>query len=320
MALRMSAAGACRRQQGYEVLGYDPAPTPPERAHVMGLGDGVEQLLVATLRAQGYTIANTRWDGGVQLEVRLPDPPSLGHPDGKILLPDTDVWGVLECKGMNSYQYRRWRAEGTAQSHPQYLAQVHQYMAALALWDTLLVAMNRDTGDFASEHIPFNAEYYNALTSRLREAWAAISQGALPEPDYDGSTWHCSYCSYRALCLPPLERSASEPAVGTAKAWELPDGATLLLAQDLWERGKELETEGTALQEQARGVVQEAMDKHGLRRLLFHGLTAEWRERLATRWDYKALERLLTPEVLTQVRTETPQRSLYLVRVSPRGE
>ena len=140
--IRMSSAGKCRRQIGYEVLGCPESdPTPTEGRNVLELGDAAEAVLVRRLQEEGWELEFTRWvcpepgqrDGGEQLEVRLEEPPRVGHPDGRCRHPEltSNLWVLLECKGMNAYQYRRFLQEGFLTSNPQYLGQVAQYGEAL---------------------------------------------------------------------------------------------------------------------------------------------------------------------------------------------
>jgi hypothetical protein len=80
----MSSAGKCRRQIGYDILGYPESdPTPVQGQNVMDLGEAAEAILVRLIKADGWEVDLTRWDGGDQLEVALDDPPRVGHPDGR---------------------------------------------------------------------------------------------------------------------------------------------------------------------------------------------------------------------------------------------
>ena len=99
--VRMSSAGRCRRQIGYELLGFSESdPTPVEGRNVMELGDGAEAILVRRLMEEGWDVDLTRWTGGEQLEVRLDHPPRVGHPDGRCRHPELtrNLWVLLECK------------------------------------------------------------------------------------------------------------------------------------------------------------------------------------------------------------------------------
>ena len=322
--IRMSSAGKCRRQTGYEALGYPESdPTPLESKNVMELGDGAEAILVQRLREEGWEVDLTRWDGGEQLEVRLNDPPRVGHPDGRCRHPELtrNLWVLLECKGMNAFQYRAFLRDGVSKSHPQYLDQVAQYTVALRQAGlvanacvAVVAVLDRDTGRWGYQRVRWAPEVFEARTIELAEAWEdIINRGQLPERDHDGATWHCSprYCRWSSLCW-----AAKRPAPYQEEVGGSLDGATLdeagelAEAVDLWRQGKDLETRGKALQEDGRRAFREVLERYKVKRLTADGLAATLVTTDRRSWDEKALRRFLTEEQLHEAQRITPTTSL----------
>jgi hypothetical protein len=325
--IRMSSAGKCRRQIGYEVLGYpENDPTPVEGRNVLELGDAAELVLIRRLREEGWLVDLTRWDGGQQLEVSLDNPPRVGHPDGRCRHPELtrNLWVLLECKGMNTYQFQRFLQEGFLRSHPPYLDQVAQYGVALKQAGlvadpcaAVVAALDRDTGRWSYQRVRWEPEVYRRRTEELAEAWTLIARGELPGHDYDGTTWHCSprYCRWSTLCWdgrrPTPQPDTSGDGVLDGSALE--DAARILEAAQVWREGKELEARGKAMQEGAREVFQQALSRHGAKKLAVGGLVASLVTSTRRSWDEKALRRLLTEEQMRQARRIVEVTSLRVV-------
>lgn len=332
--IRMSSAGKCRRQMGYEALGYPESdPTPIEGRNVLELGDAAELVLIRRVQEEGWEVDLTRWDGGQQMEVSLEDPPRLGHPDGRCRHPEltNNHWVLLECKGMNAYQFQRFLRDGFLKSHPQYVDQVAQYGAALHQFGlvadpcaAVVAALDRDTGRWGYQRVRWEPEVYLCRTMELAEAWRLIVRGELPARDYDGTTWHCSprYCRWSTLCWDGRRPAPKDAILGeeAIDALALEEGPELLEAAQLWRDGKELEARGKAMEEGAREVFQAALSRHGAKRLAVGGLVASLVSTTRRTWDDKVLRRLLTEEQLRQAQRVVESASLRVVDSAARNE
>ena len=325
--IRMSSAGRCRRQTGYELLGdAESDPTPVEGKNVMDLGDGAEAILVQRLTEEGWEVDLTRWAGGDQMEVRLDDPPRVGHPDGRCRHPALthNLWVLLECKGMNAFQYRAFLRDGISKSHPQYVDQVGHYATALhrmglvAVPDVAVVAaLDRDSGRWSYQRVRWDADVFTRRTAELAELWEAVSHGDLPERDHDGATWHCSprFCRWSSLCWEGTRPFPATEEVGDGLL-EIEDPAErrrLTAFADTWREGKEMEVRGKEMQTEVKDLFRNTLSLQGAKKLAIDGLAATLVSSSRKSWDEKQLRRILTEEQLRDAQKVTESTSLRVV-------
>jgi hypothetical protein len=325
--IRMSSAGKCRRQIGYDVLGFpesDPTPVPGQ--NVMELGDAAEAILVRLLKNDGWEVDLTRWNGEEQLAVMLDDPPRVGHPDGRCRHPELTGgrWVLLECKGMNAFQFRKFLRDGFLKSHPAYVDQVAQYGVALHRKGLVVdpcagvvAALDRDTGRWGFQRVRWQPQVYTERTEALARAWALISSGQLPERDYDGTSWHCSqkFCRWSTLCWVGSRpaQEATPPAEGTIDGVAVEESPALFEATQLWREGKDLESRGKSLQDEAKESFHAALERHGAKKLNLDGLSATLVTSTRRSWDDRALRKILTEAQIREVQKQTESTSLRIV-------
>lgn len=131
---RASSLGACARQQAYMMAGQEHDPIGVEGSArqtdqelTAEQGRMFEDLSVAIIERMGFAV--------VDRQLSLPaDYPVTGHPDGRLVTPDSSlVWG-FEHKHLGRWAYEKILKVGLFEAEPGYVLQSALYGDALG-WD-----------------------------------------------------------------------------------------------------------------------------------------------------------------------------------------
>lgn len=302
----MSSLGACRRQVGYALLGFEESNPPSNRSLVkMEMGTILEELVVSWLETEGHAITDR------QKEVRWPDAHGdlPGHIDGVI-----DGDRLLEIKCLGGRPFQLWRRNGVHRQFPQYVAQAHGYMHALGMDETHFEVLNTDTGERHTEVIAFDTESFESLRVKWGVGLSLIRQGKLPQPDYNGGDWHCSptYCRYSSIC-PSGQARQKTPATGLSGVSVI-DGRgdpELDAAAEAWRDADEVAREAQAVKDDAKAVLEAALTASGAGAMSLDGLTVSVQSRKSDSVDKKLLASLLSPQ--DYARVVTSRESSFVV-------
>ena len=244
--IRMSKAGACRLQHAHDII--NESSVLRGFSIPMEMGTHLEPMIVKLLEFRGFETkyAKKKTDDP-QLEVTIDNPYMQGHPDGIILLrQDPTEWmyanipatalekftggGVmlLEIKTMNSNTFKTFRSEGIMGDTftATYMDQIQSYMGSiregtitfdgeeihtLNPLSCLVAVFCPSNRQIAFEYIEFDYDIYTATKLKLREGLEQVlGRGKMPEPDYDGTSPFCYFCSHSHVC--PAMQQLSELA------------------------------------------------------------------------------------------------------------
>ena len=235
--MRMSGAGKCPREIAYRSLGYDETD-PPDRAaeNRMDIGNAAEKLLVQHTIEDGWAVTNTVLEERGQLELVHPTLALIGHPDGICSHPEftKNLRVPLEAKSMYAHRLEQVIDHGVFEIYPQYKAQIACYafvLYSLGLTDhpyrAVFVCLDRDGQEMPPERCRWDAEYTASVFQRLRDIWAVVERGQLPERPYQPGDEHCRYCRFHTTChgIPKPPERSREPV------WINPDEDTEIALQ-----------------------------------------------------------------------------------------
>ena len=207
----MSAVGHCRRRVAYRLFKMpETNPRKPEWDVVAAAGNLLEPLLVKWLKARGLEVANVL---DKQEELTIDVTPKLrfrGHPDGDVRRPGRP-WGNLELKCLSAARSDYIKDTSVLSAVPDYYGQMQMYMMAKGQANSLLVVLNRNTGEINKFVVPANGFVQENLVWRWEEVSELLAGGELPPPDYTGSAFECLVCVYKSSC--PAYQHANKPIV-----------------------------------------------------------------------------------------------------------
>ena len=293
---RMSQRGTCVRRVGYSELGYEPAPSLPRQDVVRRMGEVIERALIPHLKERGVVITHSVDDDG-QMEITN-SIGELGHPDGII---EAARRKVLEVKGTNPVQWNMVRRNGVLAEAIDYVHQADGYMEELNIPEEDMYWVNRATGDYFVTAVTLDKKRWAARNEINDAAWELINQGILPEPEYDGSDYHCyaTYCPFSHICPSGEVSRAKAALVEEAKTLGEVDVEVLERAAEQW-LAAQAEAEGSkAAIEESKEVFMLAMRKAGVEHISVGGVDAIIkRRRPSVTYDAKVLENTIPLEML----------------------
>lgn len=200
--VRISSAGHCRRQVGYQTFGYRPTNKQPVKWQNLALMGGLaEQIMVKRLREDGWEVANAL-DDQETVSVVTDDAAVrfVGHPDGNVRDASSPDWWNLEMKCLSGYRADSIEKDGIEEAVPEYADQMTMYMRAKGQAQSLFVVMNRYTGEIRYYPYYLSLDRFEKVRDRWLEVAPVMGSWYLPEPDYDGTGFQCNVCLYREVC------------------------------------------------------------------------------------------------------------------------
>jgi len=227
----MSMIGSCARKLAFSYLKYEQGELTARQERSFFHGKIFENYIRWKILNNPYGI---RWDN-YQIEVKIDDPPQIGHPEGVIwcdtitnlvnmlnngevnINPDKYKPHHLEIKTIAqaifpkaTYGYTYTCDKGMRIAYPDYIAQQQTYLHLLrdyACDDTFFLYENKNTDHVHGECVPYIEEEFNKTQDRLKSIYDIISNGGLPEKEYEnGGGFPCSWehgtqkCSYYKYC------------------------------------------------------------------------------------------------------------------------
>lgn len=168
-----------------------------------------EAQIVADLRAIGCKLHDTD-ENGKQMRVDFGSHVS-GSMDGVI---ESGVPGatatphIAEFKTHSDKSFAELKSKGVEKAKPMHWAQMQVYMHGTGLTRALYVAVNKNTDEYYTERLHYDAESAQRLVDRGRRI---TMSGRMPDPLSVDPTWYqCKFCPAHSFChsgeLPQPER------------------------------------------------------------------------------------------------------------------
>lgn len=168
---------------------------------LFGYGHRGEDHMIAELRKAGVEV----WD-------RDPENPKKqisrtafgGHfvckPDGVVkgLAEAPKTAHVLEIKGMNDANFKKFKNKGVAVSHPHYFAQCQIEMHTMQLDRCYFLVENKNNSELWAERLEYDAAAATQLMARAERV--IFSQNPPAKMHEDSSRFDCKFCDFWAVC------------------------------------------------------------------------------------------------------------------------
>lgn len=197
--IRLSEVGYCMRRMGYGALGYEGTPKSVGVSLTFAIGNFVEDVVVKALELADFEPYFTL-DKQTEVSINVLRVPNLGHPDGFVILPDTEEDVLLEVKSANARNFEKVKKSGAAEAQPEHYAQMQTYMYATGRAKAFYVVACKNYADVYTEIVDIDLPYLSALFDKVDGAWIKVQEDELPDPEYHLSSYQCTYCPFNAQC------------------------------------------------------------------------------------------------------------------------
>ncbi len=247
LEIRASAVLNCRRALWYGATAYVPTNPPTQESLLaMEAGNALEPVVMRAMERAGWRVNSADPRDPQTVTVRLtPNILVTGHPDGTVRMPLSQDGGstedsrvqmflfegeeknqpafgeerVVEVKTRGPEAFKRWRTLGAERSHPASVAQAAVYSMGTfgEMQDAVIATMDTGSRTWDYEMIPAER-----LEQALQDAgrWLAPlaehhalhgpDPDALPDRDFNASSWQCRTCPFLDICLPGAGKEAAE--------------------------------------------------------------------------------------------------------------
>jgi hypothetical protein len=265
LTIRMSESGHCVRalvakySNQYQNI---ERPAPSWLQEAADEGNMHELWIKDWLRSQGYNV----FDEQLELKLEYDNFILLGHIDGKCAFVDENYnVELLEIKSMSEYEFQRWM-RGKFEEFHNYKSQLSCYVTATGLDNVRYIVKNRSSG-YKDVNVLKKLDVSDALDNVLRKCekvHECLTDGTLPECDYDSTKLECRRCSFDQLCIPTLTPNKI-----------LASEADLITATASWRSGEKLINEGESLQKIAKLQFKQQMEAAEIKKFQCNNLAIQ---------------------------------------------
>ena len=110
----------------------------------------------------------------------------------------TVLW---ENKGLNNKSWNDTLKKGVKTSKPLYYSQAQTYMAYMELTNgCVFTFLNRDSGELASEFLPFDARQAQESSDRAVRVIKSSRPTELSKCTNDPADFRCKWCNFKRTC------------------------------------------------------------------------------------------------------------------------
>lgn len=194
------AGNACPAFLALHLRGFPDSRPNMRLQRIFTLGHAIEALVLDDLDAAGVLFAARDPVTGQQFEYVAAGGHVRAHVDG-LIFRNGEEPAVLEIKSMNNASFKKLERHGVRDSHPQYYDQMQLCMGLAKIEDGYLLAYNKNTSAYLSEHVLYDHFHFSGLMVRITEAMGADVPRIAASPE----DWRCQGCFKKDACW--LERS-----------------------------------------------------------------------------------------------------------------
>ena len=289
---RASEVGECETFLCYSRLGYPALPLTGRVRHMLDDGLMHERDVVTRLRGVGFKIRHAYPEK--QMLVRCYDRDGItvvGHPDGvvdtvggPVALDYADEgfrWRSryygLEITAPGHFNFLRVERNHLRQELPRKFVQIQMYLNSeelRAYSDCMItIVKSKNTSTLYEEGTSLDHAIVAETVEKLKRVMDYTSCGRVSS--HRCGDWRRYYCRYRGLCFDGSVEAVPLVTEGVLEGESLSEVTQLLEAEQLWLRGKSLESE-------AKGCIEEA-------RTLFGDVIADYNAKGLTIGQIRAL-------------------------------
>lgn len=188
----------CEGYLAFSVRGFPDTKPPARLARIFKLGHRIEDLVVDDLRSAGYEVWERDPLTGRQFHYEMYGGHVACNADGQIEMERgaEKVLRLLEVKSMNDANHKKFKAVGVMRSHPRYYAQMQMEMGLSGIPECLFIAYNKNTSEYATEVVAFDAFFWAALQVKIDTVLANKAKKVAT----DESDWRCKGCFKKEVC------------------------------------------------------------------------------------------------------------------------
>lgn len=329
---RASEAGElCEAYLCHMRLGHQPLAMKGRIRHLLDDGNMHEDDIVNRIKNGGIDVMYT---GNNQLFVHCVNQDGIvinGHPDGLLRNVPVDLrkldwqdehfswdsaWHLLEITAPNNFAFKRYYQEHLRGVNWRKFVQTHLYLGSEELRErvrcAVVVVKDKMTSTLYEEGLTYDKSVVDETVEKLKRVEALVAKGEVSSMRC--TDWHKQSCRFRHLCFGEAEEEDRTSGIGYLDAVKLLEVVQLREALDSYIQGKEFESMGKEMAEEARAYLGEILDQYGAEGMFIDQTKVKWTN---SRWsgiDTDTLK-LKHPAVYEEVHVEKPVRFVSVLKV-----
>lgn len=171
---------------------------------IFDMGHDCEDRVAEYVKVAGFELVTHKADGG-QFGFEAAEGKLKGHIDGVItggpVFPQFAYPVLWENKGLNNKSWNDTLKKGVKTSKPLYYSQAQTYMAYMELTNgCVFTFLNRDSGELASEFLPFDARQAQESSDRAVRVIKSSRPTELSKCTNDPADFRCKWCNFKRTC------------------------------------------------------------------------------------------------------------------------
>jgi hypothetical protein len=186
-----SSGEPCLRKLWYSFRWASSDTITKQTKRIFDLGHTLEAEIKNDLIAHGFVITDE------QLSVEGAYGHALGHIDGIIRLPNSNDRLLLEIKTSNALAWAAIAKRGVKKEKPAHYLQMQAYMGKLGLRFGLYVCYNKNTSEYYTELVEFDASCFNDIDRKFN---SVLMSEFPPDKIGDSEYYSCQWCTFKAVC------------------------------------------------------------------------------------------------------------------------
>lgn len=328
---RGSEAGElCEAYLCHMRLGHQPLKMPGRIRHLLDDGNMHEKDIVNRLINNGFDVVHTGED---QMYVHCVNQDGIiinGHPDGMLRdVPDElhnldwadehfswdNEYQLLEITAPNAFAFKKYFQEHLRGVNWRKFVQTHLYLGSEELRDNMrcavVIVKDKMTSSLYEEGLTFDKSVIVQTVEKLKRVNELVAAGKVASMRC--SDWHKNSCRFRHLCFGDDAIEEVPIGVGFLDADKLLESVELREALDSYVQGKEFESTGKEMTEQARDYIGELIDQYFAEGIFIGKAKAKWTNSSWSGIDTETLKRLY-PKVFEEVHIVKPTRFVSIYR------
>jgi len=186
-----SSGEPCLRKLWYSFRWASEDLINKQTKRIFDLGHTLEAEIKKDLIAHGFTITDE------QLFVEGCYGHAKGHIDGIICLPNSSEKMLLEIKTSNTLAWSAIVKRSVEKEKPAHYLQMQAYMGKLDLRFGLYVCCNKNTSEYYTEIVEFDALCFNDIDRKFN---SVLMSEFPPDKIGDRDYYSCQWCTHKAVC------------------------------------------------------------------------------------------------------------------------
>lgn len=217
-----SSVGLCNRAIIYQMMGY-PKKTPDERVLlIFENGHGFHNRMEKLFRDAGVLIADELPIKSEELKISgrsdaiIKDPEYIvGDDDPSISLAGfngetlyegpRDAVIIIELKSIGDNGFNRL----TREPKLEHVKQLQLYLHLTGLKRGVLLYENKNTQELKEFKVDYDPVIAEEVIHKVKTIHAHMTDGTIPEKEFDRSSFECRYCDFKDICWPNNRVEAS---------------------------------------------------------------------------------------------------------------